>query len=85
MKYVYVLKSARIGDHYYVGVITDDHRERLARHNAGEVSHTAKYVPWKLNTYIAFSDEARAFAFERYLKVGVWLRFRKAASLNSRV
>jgi putative endonuclease len=40
----------------------------LAKHNAGEVTHTSKYRPWKLRTYIAFSDEKRAFAFERYLK-----------------
>jgi hypothetical protein len=42
----------------------------LAKHNAGEVEHTAKYPPWRLKTYIAFSDEAQAFAFEKYLKSG---------------
>jgi putative endonuclease len=55
--------------HYYVG-ITGDLRARLAKHNAGEVTHTAKYVPWLLKTYIAFSDEVRAIAFEKYLKSG---------------
>ena len=76
MKYVYVLKSLSMGDHYYIG-ITDDLKERLTRHNAGEVSHTAKYLPWKLNAYVAFSDEARAFAFERYLKSGSGRAFAK--------
>jgi putative endonuclease len=40
MKYVYILES-EVGEHFYVG-ITDDLRERLARHNSGSVSHTAK-------------------------------------------
>jgi predicted GIY-YIG superfamily endonuclease len=76
MKYVYVLRSVGSGDRYYVGV-TDDLRTRLKRHNAGEVSHTAKYLPWKLNTYVAFSDETRAFAFEKYLKSGSGRAFAK--------
>jgi predicted GIY-YIG superfamily endonuclease len=66
MKYVYILHSVE-GDHFYVGV-TDDLRARLAKHNAGEVSHTSKHGPWNLKTYIAFSDEEKAFSFEQYLK-----------------
>jgi len=68
MKYVYILES-RDSEHFYIG-LTDDLRARLARHNAGEVTHTAKYLPWRIKTYIAFSDEAGAVAFERYLKSG---------------
>ena len=67
MHYVYILRSLPNLDRFYVGV-TRDLKERLARHNAGEVSHTSKYGPWELKTYIAFSDEGQAFAFERYLK-----------------
>jgi putative endonuclease len=67
MTYVYVLKSLEYPDRHYVGV-TEDLRGRLAKHNAGEVSHTSKYAPWAIKTYIAFSDEAQAFAFEKYLK-----------------
>lgn len=66
MKYVYILHSVR-GEHFYVGV-TDDLRTRLEKHNAGEVPHTSKHKPWEMKTYIAFSDEAKAFAFELYLK-----------------
>ena len=69
MKYVYILQSVGGDEHYYVGV-TDDLRSRLSRHNAGEVPHTAKHMPWKLKTYVAFSNEAKAFAFEKYLKSG---------------
>jgi putative endonuclease len=76
MKYVYVLKSADSGDRFYVGV-TDDLKARLSRHNAGEVAHTAKYRPWTLKTYVAFLDESKAFAFERYLKSGSGRAFAK--------
>jgi len=43
-------------------------RSRLAKHNAGEVSHTSKYRPWQIKTYVAFRDERRAIDFEKYLK-----------------
>lgn len=66
MKYVYILQSID-SEHFYVG-IADDLRARLAKHNAGEVSHTSKYLPWRIKTYIAFSDERQAFNFEKYLK-----------------
>ena len=66
MKYVYILESLDT-QHFYIG-ITDDLRARLAKHNAGEVSHTSKYGPWRIKTYIAFSNRAQAAAFEKYLK-----------------
>jgi putative endonuclease len=66
LKYVYILQS-EIDDHFYVGV-TSDLRARIAKHNAGDVSHTSKYKPWTLKTYLGFSDEAQANAFEKYLK-----------------
>jgi putative endonuclease len=66
MKYVYILENYDSA-HFYVG-ITEDLRARLVKHNAGEVSHTSKYKPWRLKTYIAFSDEKQAFEFEKYLK-----------------
>jgi predicted GIY-YIG superfamily endonuclease len=76
MKYVYILQSVDSVERHYIGV-TSDLRERLKKHNAGEVSHTAKHLPWSLKTYIAFSDEARAVAFERYLKSGSGRAFAK--------
>ena len=66
MKYVCILESDD-AEHFYVG-ITDDLRARIEKHNSGEVSHTSKFVPWRLKTYVAFSDDRKAFAFERYLK-----------------
>jgi putative endonuclease len=75
MKMVYILESL-LGEHFYVG-ITDDVPARLLKHNAGEVPHTSKYRPWRLKTYIAFSDEKQAFAFEKYLKSGSGRAFAK--------
>jgi putative endonuclease len=67
MQYVYILRSLSDPDRHYVGT-THDLRERLDRHNAGIVSHTAKYGPWQIQTYLAFADRERALAFEKYLK-----------------
>jgi putative endonuclease len=67
MKYVYIINSLANSDRYYVG-ITGDLKARLAKHNAGDVTHTSKFAPWKLKTYIAFDNGERAFAFEKYLK-----------------
>jgi putative endonuclease len=75
MKYVYILESLDT-EHFYVGV-ADDVPARLAKHNAGEVPHTSKYRPWQLKTYIAFSDDKKAFAFERHLKSGSGRAFQK--------
>ncbi|HEY6256880.1 MAG TPA: GIY-YIG nuclease family protein [Xanthobacteraceae bacterium] len=67
MIYVYVLRSLNFAECYYVG-ITHDLRARLRKHNAREVSHTSKYAPWTIKTYVAFTNEKQAIAFEKYLK-----------------
>lgn len=67
MTYVYILQSLGTSKHYYVG-ITHDLRARLQKHNAGEVSHTSRFASWTIKTYVAFSDEKQAVAFEKYLK-----------------
>lgn len=65
--YVYILQSLTQGEHYYAG-LTDYLKDRLRRHNAGEISHTAKFKPWRIKTAVAFTDRERAAAFEQYLK-----------------
>jgi predicted GIY-YIG superfamily endonuclease len=75
MKYVYILESLD-GQNVYVG-LTDDLRGRLSKHNAGDVRSTARYRPWRVRTYVAFSDETTAIAFERYLKSGSGRAFAK--------
>ena len=69
MRYVYLLESTSFTGRRYVGVTTDL-KKRLAQHNTGRSPHTSKYAPWKLVAYVAFSDDQRADAFERYLKSG---------------
>ena len=74
--YVYILETETIPRHYYVG-FTEEIEERVDRHNAGRCPHTAKRGPWRMKTYIAFSDRERAIAFERYLKTSSGRAFSK--------
>lgn len=67
MEYVYILRSEQHPERHYVGV-TSDLRSRLKKHNAGAVAYSSKYAPWVIKTYVAFSEEKQAFAFEKYLK-----------------
>lgn len=76
MYYVYLLESEAFGSQRYIGLTTDLKR-RLADHNAGKSPHTSKYTPWRLATYVAFSDIEKARAFERYLKSGSGHAFAK--------
>jgi predicted GIY-YIG superfamily endonuclease len=69
VKYVYLLQSLSDRQKQYVGV-SADFRQRPDQHNAGKSPHTAKYRPWKPVVVIRFEDDAKAEAFERYLKFG---------------
>ena len=73
--YVYVLQTTD-GEHHYVG-FTEDLRKRVDDHLSGRSSHTSKYGPWRLKTYVAFSDRDAAIAFEKYLKSGSGRAFAK--------
>jgi putative endonuclease len=64
------------GAHFCIA-ITDDAPARLVKRNAGEVPHTSKYRPWRIGTYIAFTGERLAVAFEKYLKSGSGRAFAK--------
>ena len=67
--YVYLIESRSSRGERYVRTTTDL-KQRLQEHNRGKSSHTSKFRPWKLTTYIAFRDRGRAEVFERYLKFG---------------
>ena len=67
--YVYILIDTTTETHHYVGS-TQDLQARLAKHNAGEVPHTSKFKPWKVESYFAFETKEKAAAFEAYLKTG---------------
>ncbi|MGY4287889.1 putative endonuclease [Bradyrhizobium sp. LM2.7] len=76
MHNVYLLESETFSGQRYIGLKTDL-RQRLADHNAGKSPHTSKYTPWRLITYVAFSEIEKARAFERYLKSGSGHAFAK--------
>ena len=65
--YVYLLQSESSPDHYYVG-FTENLSQRLAEHNEGKLSNTARFRPWHIKSVHAFRDKGRALAFETYLK-----------------
>ena len=67
--YVYVLTDVATGTHHYVG-FTQDLSGRLARHNAGEVPHTSKFRPWRIQTAVALDSKEKAASFGDYLKSG---------------
>jgi len=67
--YVYLFERLSVRCERYVGMTTDLKR-RFRQHNEGKSFHTAKFGPWKLVSYIAFTDRAKAEAFEFYLKSG---------------
>ncbi|MCM1294337.1 MAG: GIY-YIG nuclease family protein [Muribaculaceae bacterium] len=67
MFYVYLIKSQKFPEQRYVG-FTENLKQRLHEHNSGSSPHTKKFAPWKLITYVAFSDKHAALAFEAYLK-----------------
>ena len=69
VRYVYLLRSLSHPQQTYVGS-TDDLRRRLAEHDSGKSPHTSRFAPWKCAVAIRLEDDAKAEAFERYLKQG---------------
>ena len=76
MFYTYILRSISQPGQRYIGSTTDL-KSRLAKHNAGEVPHTSKFKPWRIQTAIAFDSKEKAVAFEDYLKTGSGHAFAK--------
>jgi len=66
---VYILESISEPARHYTG-LTSDIPARIAWHNAGLSSHTAKHRPWRLLVSMNFADSGTAIHFERYLKSG---------------
>jgi len=74
--YVYILFNESDPPHFYTG-FTENIGDRLAHHNSGGDPHTAKYRPWHIKTYLAFSNRKQAIDFERYLKTASGRAFAK--------
>lgn len=67
MWYVYILKCSN--GEYYKGC-TNNIEDRLHRHNSGWVEATKNFLPVILITYTAFTNQTKAYEFEKYLKSG---------------
>ena len=67
--YVYLLRSNSIPEQIYTGYTTNL-EQRLKDHNRGHVPHTAQFAPWHIEVAVAFQDQKKAQAFEKYLKSG---------------
>lgn len=73
MHYVYILKCNN--NTYYTGC-TSNLKNRIERHNKGQVHYTKDKLPVTLITYTAFADKYKAYEFEKYLKSGSGIAFR---------
>jgi predicted GIY-YIG superfamily endonuclease len=71
-----MLRSIPFPDRYYTGC-SEDLKTRFSEHNKGHSPHTKKFIPWSLVGYAAFSDHAKADAFEAYLKTASGRTFAK--------
>ena len=72
--YVYMLSDKATRTHHYVGM-TKDLDSRIAKHNAGQVSHTSKFTPWINDAAIAVRDNKVAAHLEQYIKTGAGRAF----------
>jgi predicted GIY-YIG superfamily endonuclease len=74
MWYVYVLLCNN--GEYYKGC-TNNIEDRLQRHQKGYVESTREILPVKLVSYTMFTDQQKAYAYEKYLKSGSGRAFLK--------
>lgn len=69
MMYVDLSQDIGFPSQRHIGV-TKDLKARLKSRNNGQSSHPSKFKPWRLATFIAFSDDSKAAQLEKYLTSG---------------
>lgn len=82
MYYTYILKSIKQPGAIYIGY-TSDLKSRLIKHNSGESKYTAKYAPWSIESYFAFTNKEEAELFEKYLKSSSGKSFMKKHMISN--
>ena len=88
----YILRCLSHQDQRYIGS-TSDLKSRLAKHNAGEVPHTSKFKPWKVEACFAFETKEKAvhpmcdeyIPFWNLVYHGITLYNCYAASVNANI
>ena len=81
MHIVYILLSEKDDSRYYIG-LTEDLPRRLGEHNRAEKGYSARYAPWRIETYLTFTNKQLAADFEKYLKAGSGHAFLKKRLLS---
>ncbi len=71
--YTYILENKK--GYQYIG-ITNNLKDRVSRHNRGEIHSTGKYKPWRLINFTAFPTRKQTAEYENYLKSGSGTHFR---------
>ncbi len=66
--YVYILKSKKDREQFYIGITDNLDRRLKEQKTAKGSSYTVRYAPWELETYIVFNNKRVAEEFEVYLK-----------------
>ena len=75
MFYTYILRN-KVTSRYYIGY-TPNLKNRLIKHNSGQVKSTKSNLNYELEWYCAFQKRNQALAFEKYLKTGSGVAFMK--------
>jgi putative endonuclease len=86
MHYVYVLRSKKDPNRYYVGETTTLEK-RLKQHNQGKSTYSKRYAPWYIESFVCFRSTKLAKDFELYLKTGsgkTFLRRRLMADVSEK-
>lgn len=83
MYYTYILYN-KITSRYYIGY-TPDLKNRLRKHQAGQVKSTKSNLNYQLEWYCAFKTKLQALDFERYLKTGSGIAFMNKRFFKSNV
>jgi len=72
--YVYILKC--IDGSPYIGFTSDIDR-RIKEHNSQKVHYTKDKSPVSMVSFTGFIDKYKAIEFEKYLKTGSGIAFRR--------
>ncbi len=73
---VYFLESLPYPDRHYIGY-SEDLKNRLSEHNAGRVTATKKFRPWKVIYAELYPNKLDALGREKFLKSGSGWKYLK--------